>query len=84
MVYYRRCEDLNIYDLIDRVSQLAYNREPNELETLSAPCQTFLLELFCENSERLLVVSYFCKKGFIADVSRYPKLDSAKNYPENY
>ena len=32
------------------------------------PSRTFMMELFCKNSQRFSAVNYFCKKNFIIDI----------------
>ena len=46
----------------------------NVTEVYLEPSLTSMMEILCENSSRLILVNYFCKKGSIADVrlgSRY-------------
>ena len=50
-----------------------YGIVQESIEVYLKPCQTSLMELFCENSQRILVLKYFFKKRSIAAVQHHLK-----------
>ena len=53
--------------------QNGYGNIQESIRAYLEPCQTSKMELFCENSKRVLILKYFFKNNYIEAVQHHPE-----------